>query len=71
VDVEAIYDEEHGEILVYRNWKVVEQVTDERSEMALHEARLYEPGVEVGGVLGLSLDLTQFEGLDTRPFGAR
>jgi len=46
--VEAKIDPESGQVLVYAEKEVVEDVVDERTEVTLEEARRFDPEVELG-----------------------
>ena len=46
--VEARVDPETGQVLVYAEKEVVEEVLDERTEVTLEEARRFEPDVQLG-----------------------
>ena len=46
--VEARVDPDTGQVLVYAEKEVVEEVLDERTEVVLEEARRFEPDVQLG-----------------------
>jgi N utilization substance protein A len=46
--VESRIDPETGEVLIYAEKEVVEDVVDERTEVLLEEARRFDPDVELG-----------------------
>jgi len=46
--VEAKIDPESGQVLVYAEKEVVEDVVDERTEVTLEEARSFDPDVQLG-----------------------
>ncbi|MBU0993852.1 MAG: transcription termination factor NusA [Proteobacteria bacterium] len=59
-DVEAMYNEEAGEIEVFQFKEVVENVTDPELELTLKEGRKLDPECEVGDSLGVKLDTSTF-----------
>ena len=46
--VEARIDPETGQVLIYAEKEVVEEIVDDRTEVTLEEARKYEPEVQLG-----------------------
>ena len=56
-EVEAVYNEEKGEIEVYRLFEVVEEVRNPHKEIALSEARQKNPAARVGDVIGEPVDV--------------
>src|SRR5512134_1113513 len=46
--VEARIDPETGQVLIYAEKEVVDDVVDERTEVTLEEARHFEPEVNLG-----------------------
>ena len=59
-DVEAMYNDEAGEIEVFQFKEVVEEVTDPDLEITLEEGRKLDPECEVGDSLGVKLDTSTF-----------
>ncbi len=57
--IDAQYNEETGEIEVYRFRKVVEKVEDPETEISLEEARQLDPNVEVGDEIGTQVDVRE------------
>ncbi|AEH44098.1 NusA antitermination factor [Thermodesulfatator indicus DSM 15286] len=55
--IDAQYNEETGEIEVYRFRKVVEKVEDPETEISLEEARELDPDVQVGDEVGTVVDI--------------
>ncbi|WP_022854111.1 transcription termination factor NusA [Thermodesulfatator atlanticus] len=55
--VDAQYNEETGDIEVYRFRKVVEKVEDPETEISLEEARELDPEVQVGDEVGTIVDI--------------
>ncbi len=51
-EVEAIYDEDRGEIEVFRLYEVVEEVRNPEKEISLAEARKKNPSARVGDTIG-------------------
>lgn len=49
--VEATIDPETGKVTIFAEKEVVEEVADERTEVALEEARLFDPEAELGGMV--------------------
>ncbi|RUM89339.1 MAG: transcription termination/antitermination protein NusA [Thermodesulfatator sp.] len=56
-EVETVYNEEKGQIEVYRLFEVVEEVRNPAKEIALAEARKKNPAVRVGDVIGEPVDV--------------
>ena len=59
-DVEAMYNDEAGEIEVFQFKEVVEEVTDPDLEITIEEGRKLDPECEVGDSLGVKLDTSTF-----------
>ncbi len=57
--IDAQYNEDTGEIEVYRFRRVVEKVEDPETEISLEEARQYDPNVEVGDEIGTQVDIRE------------
>ncbi len=57
--VDAQYNDETGEIEVYRFRKVVEKVEDPETEIALEEARRLDPNVQVGDEVGTRVEIQE------------
>ena len=57
--VDAQYNDDTGEIEVYRFRRVVEKVEDPETEISLQEARQYDPNVEVGDEIGTQVDIKE------------
>jgi len=55
-EMEAQYNEELGEVELFQFRTVVEKVEDEQTEIALHDALLLDPGVELEDELGSKMD---------------
>jgi len=58
--VDVRYDEESGEINVYRFKEVVDKVTDPANQIALEEALKIDPSVKIGDMIGESVKLEDF-----------
>ncbi|WP_297056985.1 transcription termination factor NusA [Thermosulfurimonas sp.] len=56
-EVEAMYNEEKGEIEVFRLYEVVEEVHNPEKEISLSEARQKNPSARVGDVIGEPVDV--------------
>lgn len=59
-DVEAMYNEEAGEIEVFQFKEVVETLKDPDLELTVEEGRKLDPECEVGDSLGVKLDTSTF-----------
>ena len=46
--VEAKVDPDTGQVLIYAEKEVVEEIMDERTEVTLEEAKRFDPDVELG-----------------------
>ena len=51
-DIEVRYNEEYGEVDVFQFRTVVEEIEDEQTEIALEDARILDPAVQLGDDLG-------------------
>jgi len=58
--VEAKIDLETGQMLIYAEKEVVEDVLDERTEVTLEEARRFDPNVELGDMAVVETTPTNF-----------
>jgi N utilization substance protein A len=57
-NLEAQYDEEHGQINVFEYMTVVEEVEDSYTQIGLEEAReKYDPACDVGDELGIPVEM--------------
>lgn len=59
-DVEAMYNEEAGEIEVFQFKEVVETITDPELQLTLEEGQKLDPECEIGDSLGVKLDTSTF-----------
>ena len=59
-EIEARYNEELGEIELFEFREVVEEAADETIQIALGEAREYDPEAQIGDEIGVKLDTTGF-----------
>ncbi len=59
-EIEARFNEETGEIELFEFRTVVEQPSDEQTEVALTRARELDPDVELGDEIGVKLDAAGF-----------
>ena len=59
-EIEALYNEELGEVELFRFKEVVEEVSDERVEITLPEALDLDPEVMVGDQIGVKIDTAEF-----------
>lgn len=55
-ELEVSFNKEMGEIEVFEFKEVVEEVTDERCQVCLEEARKLDPESEIGDSLGMKMD---------------
>ncbi len=55
-EVEVRYNEEYGEVEVFQFRTVVEEVTDEQTEISLAEAQVLDPDVQLNDELGEKMD---------------
>ena len=55
-DIEVRYNEEFGEVEVFQFRSVVEEVEDEQTEIALEEAKLLDPEVQLDDELGEKME---------------
>ncbi|TVQ91706.1 MAG: transcription termination factor NusA [Deltaproteobacteria bacterium] len=55
--LEAVYNEDAGEVELFQYFTVMEEVEDEDTEMDLETARGHDPDCEVGDELGLLLEV--------------
>ncbi len=58
--LEAIYNEEEGEIEVYHFKDVVEEVTDPSTQISFEEAKKLDPETVIGDELGIKIDTEEF-----------
>ena len=58
--VEAKVDLETGQMLIYAEKEVVEDVVDERTEVLLEEAKRFEPDVQLGDIAIVETTPTDF-----------
>lgn len=59
-NIEAEYNEELGEVELFRFREVVDDVADEAQQVTLEEARSIDPESEIGDELGEKIDTAQF-----------
>ncbi len=64
--IEGHFNEELGEIELFEFKTVVDEVTDEDTEISLEEARKFDPEAIIGDSLGLKLDSTEFGRIDAQ-----
>ena len=57
---EVAYNEEIGEMEVFRFKEVVERVTEPQLEISLEEARILDPDSQLGDELGVKMDTAEF-----------
>ncbi|MBU2552711.1 MAG: transcription termination factor NusA [Proteobacteria bacterium] len=57
---EVAYNEEFGEMEVFRFKEVVEQVTEPETEIGLEEAQVLDPECQLGDELGVKMDTAEF-----------
>lgn len=57
---EVTYNEEQGEMEVFRFKEVVEKVVDPQLEISLEEAAVLDPESQIGDELGVKMDTTEF-----------
>ncbi len=55
-DIEVSFNEELGEVEVFEFKEVVENVTDNNSQISLEEAQELDPEVQIGDSLGIKMD---------------
>ncbi len=51
-DIEVRYNEEHGEVEIFQFRVVVEEASDDQTEIGLDDARVLDPEVQIGDELG-------------------
>ncbi|MDP8221889.1 MAG: transcription termination factor NusA [Candidatus Lernaella stagnicola] len=59
-NIEAEYNDELGEVELFRFREVVEEVEEEAKEITLEDARKIDPESEIGDELGEKIDASQF-----------
>lgn len=59
-ELEVAFNEESGEIEVFRFKHVVEKVRDPQMEISLEEGSKLDPGCEIGDSLGVKMDASEF-----------
>ncbi|MBW2622045.1 MAG: transcription termination/antitermination protein NusA [Deltaproteobacteria bacterium] len=57
---EVTFNEELGEVEVYQFKEVVEEVTDDKLQIAVAEAKLLDPESEIGDELGVKMETSEF-----------
>ena len=57
---EVTFNEELGEVEVYQFKEVVEQVTDDKLQIVVSEAKLLDPESEIGDELGVKMETSEF-----------
>ncbi len=55
--IEVKYDEERGDLEIYKLKEVVEKVKDKEAEISLEEARKLSPNITVGDIIGERVEL--------------
>ncbi len=55
--IEVKYDEEKGDLEIYKLKEVVEEVKDKEAEISLEEARKLSPNITVGDIIGERVEL--------------
>ncbi len=56
LNVEARYNEDAGEVELFKLMTVVEKVNDDKKEVSLEEAKTYHEDVSMGDVVGVKMD---------------
>ena len=59
-NIEVAFNEEAGEMEVFRFKEVVETVTDPQMEISLEEARVLDPESQLGDELGVKMETAEF-----------
>ncbi|MBW1999816.1 MAG: transcription termination/antitermination protein NusA [Deltaproteobacteria bacterium] len=59
-DIEVNFNDETGEIEAFEFKEVVEELTNDRVQISLEEARKIDPECEIGDELGIKLDMDEF-----------
>jgi N utilization substance protein A len=59
-EIEAHYNEESGEVELFQFMNVVDTVEEDETEISLEEARVLDEEAEVGDILGMKLDTSDF-----------
>ena len=59
-EIEAQFNEELGEIELFEFREVVDEVTDEATQITLEAAHEFDPDAEIGDEIGVKLDTTGF-----------
>ncbi|MBW1712202.1 MAG: transcription termination factor NusA [Deltaproteobacteria bacterium] len=59
-EFEVAYNEEDGEIEVFEFKDVVEEVSDEKSQVSLEEGRNMDPECQIGDQLGVKIETAEF-----------
>ena len=55
--IEVKYDEERGDLEIYKLKEVVEEVKDKEAEISLEEARKISPNIKIGDIIGERVEL--------------
>ncbi|MDF2954307.1 MAG: Transcription antitermination factor NusA [Thermodesulfobacterium sp.] len=55
--IEVKYDEERGDLEIYKLKEVVEEVKDKEAEILLEEARKISPNIKIGDIIGERVEL--------------
>ena len=59
-EIEARYNEELGEVELFEFREVVEEITDDETQITLDRAREFDPEAELGDEIGVKVDSTGF-----------
>lgn len=57
--VEVKYDEENGDLEIYKFREIVQEVKDENSEIAIEEAQKISPNVKIGDIIGERVEIQE------------
>ncbi|MBW2493700.1 MAG: transcription termination/antitermination protein NusA, partial [Deltaproteobacteria bacterium] len=60
IEIDAKYNEDLGEVELFEFREVVENVSDEHTQIGLSAAREFDPQAEVGDEIGVKMDTTGF-----------
>lgn len=60
IDIEVQYSEESGEVEVFQFKEVTEQITEPDLQIVFEEARILDPGCEIGDSIGTKMDTSTF-----------
>ncbi len=60
IDIEVQYSEESGEVEVFQFKEVTEEITEPDLQIVFEEARMLDPGCEIGDSIGTKMDTSTF-----------